>query len=236
MGLNKYGVAACSNAGPTKNLDPPDGIQLSRGEVLKEGLEYSSAKDAVKHTLGKLTDSRMKIPGILFFVDSNNIYVIEAHKNFAVIHITDGYVVRANRFLVLENNDINNEKTISSICRYSRGKQLLEESFGKIDRQRFIAFSMDHKNGPGTNSICRHSRDPKEAITVSASVMELDSEYPERSKISVALGSPCWAWRNSNGNFTFQMNDDIGRIPKNFFDGSAFLEYFKEEPFEKECT
>jgi len=233
MGINRYGLAVCSNTGPTNEnvLTELEPNQLSRGEVLKEALACTSAKDAVKYTLGRLVDSQMQIPGILFLVDAHNIYVIEADHTFAVIHITDGCIVRANRFLVVENNDTSVEKEISSICRYLRGKQLLKENNGQIDREKILAFSVDHKNGPYNNSICRHDRNQKESPTVSAGIMEMDSKYPEKSRISIALGSPCWAWAHSDGNFTFQMDEDSKSIPQRFLDGTNFKEFIKSGPF-----
>lgn len=233
MGLNKHGVAVCSNTGPVEGSILPQlaDNQLGRGTALKEALEYHTAREAVNHVLNKLTNLQLQIPGILFFVDAENIFVIEADKNFAVIHITDGCIVRANRFLVLDNHKTGVEKEISSICRYLRGKQLLEENLGKIDREKMIAFSMDHKNGPVGNSICRHDKNQKESPTVSAGIMEIDKQFPEKSKISFAFGSPCWAWSNEDGNFTFQMDEDSTKIPEQFLDGTAFKKYIKPVPY-----
>jgi len=85
---------------------------------------------------------------------------------------------------------------------------------------------MDHQNGPEANSICRHSPDPEESATVSASIMELEDENPEKSRISIALGSPCKAWRHDQGNFTFQMDQDPTTIPKNFINGTTYKMFF----------
>ena len=119
-----------------------------------------------------------------------------------------------------------------SICRYLRGKQLLEENYGKIDREKMISFSTDHKNGPESNSICRHDKNQKESPTVSAAIMEIDRQYPEKSKISFALGSPCWAWNHDDGNFTYQMDEDPKRVPKQFFDDTVFKKYIQPEPYQ----
>ena len=35
---------------------------------------------------------------------------------------------------------------------------------------------MDHKNGPSENSICRHSENIQESVTVSSTIMEIDRE------------------------------------------------------------
>lgn len=239
MGLNKYGVAVASNFGQTTEVShvPPGKLYglSGRTQMMREALECSSVKDAVNLVLRKLTDAPMGTPGILWFVDAKNIYVVEgSFEQFAVQHIQDGVAVRSNHFLLLDQ--LNNEKSVSSVYRKIRGNQLLEENFGKINKEKLMAFSMDHMNGPGSNSVCRHGKNQEESVTVSASIMELNGENPEKSKISIALGTPCWAWRNSAGNFTFQMDASIETIPKNFRDGSVYKEFIKEEPWEQART
>ena len=232
MGLSKHGIATASNQGCTKDLGSMAGIGVVggfRGQLMREGLEQDTVQDAVKHVTSRLVQVGMENPGILWFVDSNNIYVIEgAPREFSVQHLTAGFTVRSNHFILLDHL---NDDNISCICRYSRGKQLLTENYGKINRERMMEFSMDHKNGPGENSICEHSRDPERVVTESAAIMELNNLNPQKSKISIALGSPCRAWRSSGGNFTFQMDDDIEKIPKKFLDGSVYKEFIKKEPW-----
>jgi len=237
MASNKHGVAAAINFGQAAEISHLSSKELygisGRPQMLREGLECTTAEDAVKLTIAKLTQSPMGTPGILFFVDAKNIYVIEGgsiNKQFAVQHITDGVAFRSNHFVLLDH--LNNEKAVSSICRKIRAAELVEKNFGRINREKLIDFSMDHQNGPYENSICRHSKNPEEPATVSAAIMELDGKNPQKSRISIALGSPCWAWMHQNGNFTFQMDEDIKSIPEDFLDGSVFKEYIKREPFQ----
>jgi hypothetical protein len=236
MGLNKYGVAVASNFGQTTEVSHILPGQLygmsGRTQMMREALECFSVKDAVNLVLRKLTDAPMGTPGVLWFADAGNIYVVEGSSGqFAVQHVQDGVVVRSNHFLLLDQ--LNNEKAVSSVCRKIRGNQLLEENYGNINKEKLMEFSMDHMNGPGQNSICRHGNNPEDSITVSASIMELNSKNPEKSKISIALGTPCWSWRSSTGNFTFQMDDAIENIPKRFLDGSVYKEFIKEEPWKE---
>ncbi len=236
MGLNKYGVATASNFGQTKEVSHVAPGQLygmsGRTQMMREALECGSLKDAVNLVLGKLTDSPMGTPGILWFVDAKNIYVVEgSYDQYAVQHVTDGAVVRSNHFLLLDH--LNDDQAVSSICRKIRAKQLVEENYGRINKEKMIEFSVDHNNGPRANSICLHSNNPVESVTVSASIMEMNSENPEKSKISIALGSPCWAWQNKAGNFTFQMDEGIETVPKKFLDGITYKEFIKSEPFEE---
>jgi hypothetical protein len=234
MGLNKYGVAVASNAGGITEVSNMTSKELygisGRPQMLREGLECKSAREAVNLVLQKLTKSPMGSPGMLFFLDAKDIYVIEGSwlsNQFAVQHITDGAISRSNHFELLEQ--LNNQKYISAYCRKIRAHELVENNYGEINCEILKEFSMDHANGPSGNSICRHSNNQEDAVTVSSTIMEIDSEDPQKSKISIALGSPCWAWRNEEGNFTFQMNSDIETIPQKFLEGSVYKEFFKPE-------
>jgi|LSQX01.3.fsa_nt_gb hypothetical protein len=228
-GMNKHGVAVASNAGDTIESDSmlTKKIGISgRPQMLREALECSTAYEAVNLTLRKLTKSPMKVPGILWFVDAGNIYVVEGSLNqYAVQHITDGTTSRSNHFLLLDHQ--NNEKSVSPICRKIRADELMTKNFGRISREKLIEFSMDHKNGPSENSICRHSENIQESVTVSSTVMEIDRENPQKSTISIALGSPCWAWSKKDGNITFRLDQDIKMIPKRFLDGSVYKEHIR---------
>ena len=230
-GMNKHGVAVASNAGDTTESDSmlTKKIGISgRPQMLREALECSTANEAVNLALRKLTKSPMKVPGILWFVDAENVYVVEGSLNqFAVEHITDGITSRSNHFLLLDHK--NNEKNVSPICRKIRADELLTKNFGRINREKLIEFSMDHKNGPSENSICRHSENIQESVTVSATIMEIDRESPLESTISIALGSPCWAWSKEDGNIIFRMDQDIEIIPKPFLDGSVYKEYIRND-------
>lgn len=237
MGLNTYGVATASNQGRTKEFKPEaqnGRVGNYRGQLMREGLEHHTAKDAVKHVLNRLIQIKTENPGILWFVDDKNIYVIEvAPQEFSVQHVTDGFTVRANHFILLDQL---NDENISCVCRYFRGRQMLEENYGNIDREKMVEFSMDHTNGPGESYICKHSRDERGSVTESAAIMEVNSQDPKKSRISIALGSPCWAWRSRAGNITFQIDDGMENIPKRFLDGSVYKEFIKEEPWEEAGT
>lgn len=227
MGMNNCGLAVASNMGQAKelrNIPPKEKYGISgRPQILRESLECSTAYDAVNLLLSKLTKASMKMPGILWFVDAANIYVVEgANRQFAVQHITNGAATRSNHFELLDH--LNDEQALSPICRKIRANELIEKSYGLIDREKLIKFSMDHKNGPGENSICRHSEDPEESVTVSAAIMEIDKKNPRKSRINIALGTPCQAWNKAGGSLVFAMDEDIESISQRFLDGSAYKE------------
>ncbi len=238
MGMNKHGIAIASNFGHISEVDelkPHDFRGISgRPQMMREGLECTSAKEAVNVILAKLTESPMKVPGILFVIDSANIFVIEgstANDMFAVQHITDGAISRSNHFQML--SQFNSEKDISSICRRIRANELIRQNYGNLSKERLKEFSMDHNNGPGNNSICRHSSNPLDSVTVSAAIMEVDPDNPQCSTIDIALGSPCWAWNNVDGHISIKMSDDVEKIPQNFFDGIPFKKYLKDGAFDR---
>jgi hypothetical protein len=62
---------------------------------------------------------------------------------------------------------------------------------GPFTKDRFIAFTRDHFNGPGNNSICRHFevRVQSSEQTISAAVCYLPKKG--MAEIWVSLGQPC---------------------------------------------
>ncbi len=236
MGLNKHGVAVASNSGRLTEVSGKSSKELygisGRTQILREGLECASAYEAVNLALQKLTKSPMGSPGMLFFVDNRDVYVVEGgslNDQFAVQHFTDGAMSRSNHFELLDQ--LNDPDVVSTICRKIRAKDLVNSEYGKINKDKLIEFSMDHRNGPGDNSICRHNKEVEEGVTVSAAIMEIERDNPAKSKISIALGTPCQAWNNEAGNITIQMDEDFGSIPQAFLDGSAFKQFIRPEPF-----
>lgn len=235
VGLNRHGVAAASNNGKaleTCHLKPADMYAVSgRPQMLREGLECASARDAARLATSKLLGSPMGLPGMLFFVDGGDMYVIEgvcANEQFAVQHVTDGVVSRSNHFAILDK--LNDPTSASSICRTLRAAELLRAKAGPLDRNTLVDFSMDHKHGPSDNSICRHGDDPDEIVTVSATIIEIDPVEPGHSRINIALGSPCMAWKDPQGSISFRMDEAITAISGKFLDGTAFKEFFNPGP------
>ena len=235
MGMNKYGVAAASNFGQlaeVAHFSPVNRGTSGRPQILREGLQCTSAAEATNQALTRLVKNPMALPGIIFFMDANNIFVIEgssADNLFAVQHITDGIVYRSNHFQLL--NHLNNEEAVSAICREKRAKELINQNYGKINRDKLKEFSMDHKHGPGDNSICRHNNDPEAGVTVSAAIMEINVDEPQKSTIDIAIGSPCWAWRKKDGHLTVRMDEDITKISKSFLDGDVFKYYLRPNAY-----
>jgi len=237
MGLNDKGVATGSNFSRTKELDlrgtEKDSIQmkaLDRGALMSEGLEKGrNALEAAKAILPGLLENPMSTPGNIEFADAKEAIIIEgSYKEMATQIVRDDIAARSNCFVLLKA--LNRENDLSSICRYARCLQLLNEHKGRVTSGRMMEFSMDHANGPGPNSICRHGVHFSEETSLSAAVMEIDGKSPERSKMTIALGKPCHAWRAKEAHITLDMTMGLEDIPEGLKDGEIWKRFYTEEP------
>ncbi len=95
---------------------------------------------------------------------------------------------------------------------------------------KMISFSMDHVNGPGPNSICRHGNHFSEETSLSSAVMEINREKPEKSKIALALGKPCHAWRAREAHIALDMTMGSEDIPEGLRNGHIWKKFYTEEP------
>lgn len=240
MGLNDKGVATGSNISRTKELTvrgaEKDSIQvkaLDRGALMREGLEKGkNALEATQAILPSLLKDPMSTPGNIEFADANEAVIIEgSYQELATEIVRDTIAARSNCFVLLK--ELNREDDLSSICRYIRCRQLLTEHQGSITADRMIEFSMDHANGPGPNSICRHGVHFSEETSLSAAVMEIDGKSPEKSKITIALGKPCHAWRAKEARITLDMTMGLKDIPEGLINGEIWKKYYTEEPKNK---
>jgi hypothetical protein len=109
--------------------------------------------------------------------------------------------------------------------------ELLNKNMGQITEDMMIMFSQDHENGPGPNSICRHSNDFREETSLSAAVMEIDVRDTGNSTIHVCLGKPCHAWKARDGHIKLDLKN-IESIPQDFHEGTVFKKYYNEKPSE----
>ena len=170
----------------------------------------------------------MSTPGNIEFADAQEAVIIEgSYRELAMERVRDDVAARSNRFVFLKA--LNREDDLSSICRYIRCQQLLAEHKGNVTAQNMIEFSMDHANGPGPNSICRHGTHFSEETSLSAAVMEIDGERPQESKITLALGKPCHAWRAKEAHITLDMTMGPEDIPEGLRNGEVWKKFYTEE-------
>jgi hypothetical protein len=239
MGLSDRGVATGSNISRTMELTrrgaEKDSIQikaLDRGVLMREGLEKGkNALEAGQAILPSLLGNPMSTPGNIEFADAREAVVIEgSYHELATEIVRDEVAARSNCFVLLKA--LNRADDLSSICRYTRCMQLLNGHRGKITLEKMIEFSMDHTNGPGPNSICRHGTHFSEETSLSASVIEINGKNPEKSKIAIALGKPCHAWRAKEAHITLDMTMEIKDIPEGLLNGETWKKFYTEEPKE----
>ncbi|MBI2304823.1 MAG: hypothetical protein HYU86_08790 [Chloroflexi bacterium] len=234
LGLNDKGVATGSNIARTAELaqrrvDITQLRALDRGQLMRDGLEKDTAMEAGTLIAGKVLNNPMDTPGNVEFADAGEAVIIEgSYTRVAMEVVRNDIAHRANAFVLLK--ELNDPRDVSSVCRYVRCRQLLEENRGKITPEKMIQFSMDHVNGPSLNSICRHGQDPAEEVSLASGVMEIDSQHPERSRISLALGKPCHAWREMDGHVSLDMTFDPRQIPEPFATGEVWKKLYIEEP------
>ena len=237
MGLSDRGVAAGSNLSRIQRLAKKgaetDAIRiksLDRRVLMREGLERgNNALAAAQAILPDLLENPMSTPGNIEFADAREAVIIErSYRELAAEIVKDEVAARSNRFVLLKA--LNREDDLSSICRYIRGCQLLDANKGNVTLEKMMEFSMDHANGPGPNSICRHGTQFSEETSLSAAVMEINGEKPERSKIALALGKPCHAWRDREAHITLDMTMGPEDIPEGLRDGEIWKKFYTEEP------
>ena len=239
MGLSDKGVVTGSNISRTMELTQrgteKDSIQikaLDRGVLMREGLEKGkNALEAAQAILPRLLANPMSTPGNVEFADAREAVVIEgSYHELATEIVRDEVAARSNCFVLLKA--LNRADDLSSICRYIRCMQLLNGHRGKITSEKMIEFSMDHANGPGPNSICRHGTHFSEETSLSASVIEINGKNPEKSKIAIALGKPCHAWRAKEAHITLDMAMGVKDIPEGLLNGETWKKFYTEEPKE----
>lgn len=233
VGVNNKGVAAGSNIARTvelreKNIDISKVRASDRTQLLRDGLKENTAIDASNLVSKLIIDNPTSTPGNIEFVDPAVGIIIEgSYTHQAVDVVRNDVAARANRFQLLEHT--NQPEDVSSVCRYQRCMQLLRDNEGVLTLEKLMSFSRDHANGPGQNSICRHGNDYRDETSLGAAVIEINSKAPEKSIISICLGKPCRAWRDSEGYISVRL-DYSEKVPANFFDGTVWRKFYSEEP------
>ncbi len=234
MGLNEKGVALGSNLARIKKLkDEKTGYFAAggRGEYMRQGLlRGNSAEEAAHVVLPQLLSNPVASPGNIEFADAKLAVALEcSFTELAAEWCKTGIMARANRFEVMRH--LNREDDNSSRLRYERAMRFLEEHRGKITVERMMEIAVDHENGPGPNSICRHSDDWEEETSQSSAIMKIDPKEPKKSEIYIALGKPCHAWSTKEGEGWIKLNMEATEadIPEKFLTGGTFKKYYLEK-------
>ncbi len=234
MGLNDKGVATGSNIARTvelreRKVDITKIRASDRTQLMRQGLEKDTALAAASYITGLVLENPTSTPGNIEFADRQAAAILEAsYTHHALEVIRDQVAARANRFQVLEYT--NQPEDVSSVCRYQRAMELLRANEGQLTLEKFVEFSRDHVNGPGPNSICRHGHHYREETSLGAAVIEVERDDPKKSKIAMALGKPCHAWRDESAILRLTMEAAAESVPAGFVDGSVWKRFYSEEP------
>ena len=238
MGINDRGVCAGTNIARTYELrtravTSTQERAVDRAQLARDGLELTAATLATQAMVARVAESPMATPGNLEFVDSTRAFVIEGSYDRVAVQAYDkGVGSRTNRFVTLQ--ELNDPKDLSSYCRLVRTQELLAAASGRLTLDNFAAFTRDHANGPGPNSICRHHDDVRSETTQSAMVAEINGASPPDSVVRIALGKPCHAWRHGDGHIELTLRFKIEDIPEGLRTGEVWKRYWTEKPFEAE--
>jgi len=242
VGVNDAGVAAGSNIARTTELkdrrvDVSKVRASDRTQLLREGLEEDTALAASQRILAKTMHAPTSTPGNMQFADAGECWILEtSYDRYATEVVRDGIFWRANSFKVL--SALNDPDDASSIARYEQCCKLLEAaaSGGGVTFDELTEFSADHVNGPNLESVCRHADDYRQETSLGAGVIEIDPDRPPESRIALALGKPCRAWRNPESRIDLTADAKADDLPAAFVDGSAWRLSYSEQPFEGELV
>jgi hypothetical protein len=247
MGMNDEGVAVGSNFAHSTTYDEDDESDplswaaVSRGEYMRQGLLHGdSAVDVAQHIASKLFEEPMTSPGSITIADASRAVVLEGEfTHLASEWVEDGVVTRANKFELLDDLSPPESEIPSSYRRYGRLTDILDERAGEVTVETMRDLSVDHANGPGPDSVCRHQEaDYTDATSLSSAVFDIDGENPERSDVYVALGRPCHAWRTEEGDGWVRLTPSVTAedVPERFRSGEAWLDHYVEEPYEEKAA
>ncbi|HWP34012.1 MAG TPA: C45 family autoproteolytic acyltransferase/hydrolase, partial [Thermodesulfobacteriota bacterium] len=234
MGINDRGVAVGTNIARTEELaerrvDVTQLRAVDRAQLAREAMEEPTAMAAAQRIAAKVLAEPMATPGNMEFVDAREAVILEgSYTRQALEVVRQGTVSRTNSFVLLK--ELNQWDDVSSQARLVRTRQLFRAHAGRLTFERFIEFSMDHENGPGPNSICRHGTHYTEETSMAAMVAEIDGDDPLRSRVAVALGKPCHAWRHPEGHLVVRLDVRPEALPAGFLTGETWKRFWTEEP------
>ena len=176
-----------------------------RGLVIVSAAASNVEKEDRITTVGRILSKASSVDEVIAFVQKGEIkgpihYLVGDIHKIALLEVVDnnryeflvketGVLCHTNHFILKDMKEFNRKIGVSSQARLNRVEKLISD--GPFTKDKFIAFTQDHLNGPGNNSICRHFQAgvrPSEQ-TVSAAVYYLPKE--DAPEIWVSLGQPC---------------------------------------------
>lgn len=172
QGVNDHGLAAANSFVDLADEDLEESEYLRNGILIRRILEECASVDEATELAENVPVERSK--GLnLFVVDEDEAATLELDPDAAERRLyDDSILVRANHYP-------SREAAIypSSEKRYERACEIVDEVGDPVSIDDLEGFARDHRNGPGPDSICRHSsatpdtvEAQSESTTVSMSV------------------------------------------------------------------
>jgi predicted choloylglycine hydrolase len=176
-----------------------------KGLVVVSATASNVEKEDKVTTVGRILSKAASVDEVIALAQKGEIkgpihYLVGDIHKIALLEIIDGrryeFLVKengvlshTNHFILKEMTKFNPKIGVSSQARLNRIENLLRD--GSFTKDKFIAFTQDHFNGRGNNSICRHFEVGVQSSerTVSAAVYYLPKD--SAPKIWVSLGQPC---------------------------------------------
>ncbi|MGH8915502.1 MAG: hypothetical protein ACRDZM_13420, partial [Acidimicrobiia bacterium] len=195
--------------------------------ILREGLGNRTVDEAAHEAIEAIIDTPMATPGNVEFADADSMVVIEgSYDHLAMERSRDRVVVRSNMFVLL--GELNDPQDTSSPARYRRALELLGPRAGGVTTDDLKSVSKDHGNGPGLDSICRHSEDYHDETSLSAMIVATNRDDPGKTSVDIAVGKPCWAW-DHGGVVSLEMGEPHELIAERFLNGDAWKDFYRED-------
>jgi len=176
-----------------------------KGLVVVSAAASGMEKEGKVTTVGKILSKASSVDEVMAMVQKGEIqgpiyYLVGDIHKIALLEVNhrhqydslvkeDGILCHTNHFILKDVRNFNRKIGASSQARLNRIERLLED--GPLSREKFMTMTRDHSNGPGDNSICRHSEAETRLSeqTVSAAVYYLPKEAAPETWVS--LGQPC---------------------------------------------
>lgn len=235
MACSSLGIAAGTNIARTeamyqKALDLTQIRAIDRAQLIRDGLEKTTALAACQDTMAKMISNPTATPGNVEYADAKTAYILEgSYTEVGQQTVRDDVAGRSNMFILLKA--LNAWNDTSSQARYIRLMEFLTAKKGSLTTADLIALSGDHENGPGPNSICRHGNAPEEEVSLAAMVVGINGAEPAKTTVSFALGKPCHAWNHADGHIDLRMDFKVGDLPNSFTNGDVWKKYYEEVPY-----
>jgi isopenicillin-N N-acyltransferase like protein len=176
-----------------------------KGLVVVSAAASNFKKEGSVTTVGKILSGAASVDGVIEMIKKGQIrgpinYLVGDRKRIALVEVIDGRrnaflsrddgtLCHTNHFILNGMKALNPKIGVSSRTRLNRIEELLSDR--PLTKEKFIAFTKDHVNGPGGRSICRHveagSRSSER--TLSTAVFYLPGDGPP--ELWVALDQPC---------------------------------------------